>query len=1578
MKYFKFIYLIIILVIEIVKSQQIINYYISNNNNGNSNGTISNPFQSLCQLNSILNDSKIPIIINIEYGVYNSTNCTFFLNNIDTISIISYSSSSSSNNRIKNKENDESAALIYNINLEFNNSNIIIDNIIFNFKNETGFIQYCNITFNRTVFLFNSYDYKELYFKIINSKASITNQSVIINKYDWDFYLEESNLTISDSVVESILMICISGNNKILVEKSTLTDVCFIINSDNSMIINNSEIIYINKRSYYDIFTAFIVTNSTLTILNTIIVSSSKFGSSQIIDSSNQFMISFYNVTISNFIKSSLFSLSSGTFIFKHVKFIGCTSSDILTIKGGGSENLDIEFDSVSISTNDYNRFLNLKNINRGNLLINITNFKTECSIYNTFPKFMTTTKEKSHTILNVGSYSRPQINIVDSNLNCFGIMEIVNSDVSFKNVEIQTNFGNYLFHSSNSKLVLNSTSFVIYNINNKGFLFYQISESTLFLYDCNVKNSSSSFLFSDKSNSYIENTKFLQSYSDSDYFFDLSYSSLKFTGVLFDKFNTPGSLIDIWQSNMSITNSTILNSLFSTKTVIDCGNSNVNIDRLIVTNCFSDGIFFYFYNEDIKFTYQIIIENSIFTHNVGMGNYDERFIVISSTKLLIKSCNFSRNSFLPLIDSFNSNITIMDIIYQNNTGSFYISKNDFYVNVSNFFLKDNQIPLSYAFGIYEPVQASFNSITITNNYLNQYFFYLNYKDTFSNYDQIVINDLTFTNNFVLNDKFDNGFPFSFIIPKIQKPISQFIFVNTKCNIKYSIFKNNTISSGMITSIESNITFSNCIIDENLFRGSPNLLNSSTSSIKFFNSSVCSNNAKVSLNTFLKVEESGLMNLTNSDLVIDSCEISNNSFPLSKGGIVYSFLNNATYQSMFSIKNSNFSSNIAKIGGVFYFSSKDISSNYTYSVISNNFIDNNAKESGGAIYNEDLRFPQPSIINSNNIFINNFCHFGQNNVSYKPKEIILNNQNNHFSDETFIYKFKVLDINKNQAFQVFGTYNTSIKVNKLGPNDPKNIKETFVESYFFIGTGSFQYKFYARDNIEYNITIFLDNEPLTTSIFISGCSKNKYYIGDSMNCTYCPIGLTLIYENGNKTWCFKCDSNRMICQDDIVEALDGFYMISPQEVLECPIDFCLKNNTCQPNERNLDNLCYYCSYEYEQPSMNYINSAKSGIQCCSNFEPHLLMLVFIIFIIFGLALSILKYSMFSKDNKLGPLIVFIQVNSVVFFSYRISILPLFRLSIDFIDGYCYYHNLNYLYKVLISYCSILVVAIIGYSDISINFIKINLLILYYIKNKINPIKHSKVITPKFIKIISKRKIKSNGIYKLYSGWSLFQVLFIPLLFNSISLLVSKEVDDDLLSALDFTIFFLNNNHLQIALFTFSIIIIVFITVFLVILFINPKIHSIEKYRSCSRLFSKLNQIYQNTNQMISRLNYSKNFKWWDLVRFSRSIIFISLSLSMIFNPSYYLLSIIGIQILYQSIVIIFKPIKNQRSSIDYPNYIIDLFQLIIFIIVGSSLFSYLSPKSKGIIITCITFFIVLILIMIEALKFMIKKICQRI
>ncbi|KAM9960609.1 hypothetical protein ACTFIW_009753 [Dictyostelium discoideum] len=1569
--YFIFI-LLIVIVNNIVKSQEILNYYINNNNNNNSsdsgNGTITNPYQSLCQLNNNLNKNYSPIIINIAFGFYNSTNCTIEINNINEIKIIPYNDNN--NNNINNYKN----VIIENIKLIINNSNLNINEIIITFSsNYFKPLYICNgsnVNFNnveisspsppslsltQSSLLLSTIKSSFMLINIIDSNFILLNQSKLINNGEID--LINSKLILNENSMLDGLFINGRDNSLTIIENSEIIDPNFYFESS-ELFINNSMISI--KNTIYEFFGlnyyyCFKISTSIFKMENTIIKSSVYSGNVILVGTqgSQSTYVTLNNIIISG-LKSfqSIFKFTLGTFNINKITFENCISSCLFYIDLIIGETL-LSINNINLIGNKNIKFIEILNQSFSSssssslsplplLNITISNLITTCD--NTYQNFITTIVENN-------SNNNINLNIINSKLNCIGESWFRNCLISFENLIIETSFKNNLFNfNNNCNVIIKSSIFKTSNYpNGDGFLF-SIDNSIIDISNCTINNCESPFLQSKLSNVTINSCNFTKSISiENSLLYSIS-SMMLIKNCNFNQLNYP-ILIYSKNSNISIINSNVLKSSFGRSHLALIEYSNIIFSEFNMTECFSSNSLLYFSldNSTKNLNYNFLIENSTFLKNYDMQSLDVSLIYSKYMNGNIINSNFIGNSFNPLIKSSQSTLLIKNVTYSNNSGSFHYGSNDYYIEINGFTLNNSRIQLDYLFAFENYFNVFFKDIFIINNYLSQYLFI--FKGNL--YSSITFNNLLYIDNLIVNINGTSRIPFNSIINSSSSSsttTSQFIFINSgSISFNSSNIINNLLLSSMINIENSILSFSECNLSLNKFQdvNSSKLLDSFKSLIIFENCTINSNVGSSGNDEGVLVGKlPGLINLLNSGIKISFCKFKYNIFPLDRGSIISYFSNSYLDNYQFNVFSSEFSSNVADIGGVFYFSSSlfdSVTPYNRYNIEYNNFSNNFAKTAGGVIWSDDLLFTtqlNPFILSLNK-FYNNSCIFGENNLSIMPKDIYLFN-NEQYSDEVIEYIFLVKNYFGEIATQVFGKFNTSIKIKT---NKTILINETFITSTIYSGKGTFQYRFYGKDLV-YTVTI-LDLKPqLSMDIKINNCSPFKYFDGNSMNCIYCPIGYSLSDEKSNS--CVKCNSEIVTCQYGQVFSNENYYMVdsSPLKVYSCANDMCNGNNTCI-GDNNIGDLCYYCTNYHESTS---IQASKNGIQCCSNFKPILLLPVFLIFLIFALLLSILKYTIF--NSILGSIIIFIQVNSVVFFSYRISILPLFRISIDFIDGYCYFSDLNYLHKVLISNLIILFLFIISYSDLTI-----------WLLNKL--LKKRIINLPKSIRIILKRNNNDNNssdiVYKIKCLWSLFQLLFIPIMFNSISLLINKVVNNESLLIIDFTIKYFGGNKFQIILSTFSIIIIILIS-FILISFV---IINLNLFNNRLLLLSN-HYFYLNLKRMISKLNYRNGFKWWDIVILIRSIIFITLSLSMIFNPIDFMPIIIAIQLIYTIIFIFINPKKNELSSSSFkklniltstitisdPHNILNIIQSSIFISVGSSLFLKLLPNIRGLIITC--------------------------
>ncbi|EGC30760.1 hypothetical protein DICPUDRAFT_8893, partial [Dictyostelium purpureum] len=294
---------------------------------------------------------------------------------------------------------------------------------------------------------------------------------------------------------------------------------------------------------------------------------------------------------------------------------------------------------------------------------------------------------------------------------------------------------------------------------------------------------------------------------------------------------------------------------------------------------------------------------------------------------------------------------------------------------------------------------------------------------------------------------------------------------------------------------------------------------------------------------------------------------------------------------------------------------------------------------------------------------------------------------------------------------------------------------------------------------------------------------------------------------------------------------------------ECAYGMCSSNNICNYPFSG-GNLCNYCS---ENKQIDII-PAKNGIHCCSTYRPSLLVLIIILFTVYGLVLSIAKYLNFS--GWLCNSITFLQINSVAFFSYPgLYVLPFFKVSWDLFDGVCLFKNSSALHKIGFSFAAIIYLVVIGYSDITLK-----LIIKFYgpIKNFFKR-NHNKNFNysapPKFISNIA--PYRNDKMFKMASQWRL------------------------------------------------------------------PK------------------------------------FIGWDLIIASKFSLLTVLSITLLFKSKVYLVSILVIQLVYIISYLVFKP--SNRNILHQTNVLLNLFQLILFIVSNSTIFLKTNPYYQGYIITLLVF-----------------------
>ncbi|EGC38075.1 hypothetical protein DICPUDRAFT_76333 [Dictyostelium purpureum] len=1543
MKYKIFLQVLIILISLFIniKSQQNYNNYNNiyvnyNISNSNGDGTITNPFQSLCDINSNILTSNS--IINIAVGEYNTKKCIFEINNINNFTIIPYNPNNNNDNLIN----------IYNIGFNIINSTIInINDLNFIFLND-------------------------------NFKININNSI---------------NIIINNSIIENYIILIYNSNNVVFknsLVKSTsnmVTTINQIINSvDSNLVVND---------------TVFQSSNSNIMLLKSSSISKATGVSF------NNIFISEFKIQESTIVLESLIPTESvflsGLYEFNNITFYKSISTTLITLLTNNNNNNNLIMNQINLIDNNNILFLKLNIKNNSFNSISIRNFNfvktitaTKCDIN----RFVTT----SSTSSNISS----NLTISDSIFNCFGTSEFKFSNVQFRNVSITTTFkGAFIRILEDALVTFYSSTFKTSNFDTKGSLFVLDNGSFLTLNQCIIKDSSSTLLVSSSQKEAsvikINNCQFLRSTSNTSPFILTLNSNLSISNSLFEHYNSSlSSFITAFSTKIKIESTQLNNFLIGSQTpMISALNSNFEIDDLRMDNCICGFNTFFSVARPQIFS----ISNSIFTNNHGIERDFQLFSFWNGTNITFSHPQFIGNSFSPMIYLESSNFTISDITYYNNTGSFVsgISNQTQTVEISNFLIENNKTPFEYLFAFRGPYSARLYRITIANNYLPKYLIYFGSQERSNPKNSIEITCFNYYNNIIIdNFNGNNIFPFLF---DIETPVpSQILFYNIDSKFTNSIVENNKFLYGVFTVSQANFEISYSSLSNNQFQSNGLGKLFSIYGVSFYNVyttfyQVTINNNRIAQDlTYSILFDEPLVKIFSTSINISNCEMSFNYFPRSKGGAINKDDVSRWYQVI--IKDSIFDSNIAQYGGAIslagYYENKDLQ-------ISNCVFKNNyAKDNGGAIYIEYSTF-----IGTNNSFYNNSCLFGKNNYGSGPF-LLSPHYLKAVSGEVLFVQFSILDYSLEIINGISGFLNTSItqfrcnkKVykNSCVPNDLiTNV--TYVSSKVVSGQGSFYYVFYGDFPTWYNIKLVGYPVSLFINIEPTGCPP--YTIDQNnnfMNCTFCPFGSSAI-KVGNKSECFQCNSQEMVCQNSNVYSLDGYYKVKTNKVFSCAIDMCSQENTCQSSLHTGD-TCYYCLE----------GVAKNGIQCCSKFNPILLLPVFTMFFLISLILSVLKFK--NNHSILKSTIIFIQTNSIIFFSYGgIYILPLFRFSIDFLDQYCYFKNLNYLHKLIISNIVIIISFILSSTNITINLINNLIINNYYFKKTIYKISTNKKrldndnnnqadnIIEQFEKY--NRKITQRNysiIHKTKSTWFLIQIYSIPVLFNLISVLIYREqyyiptsresnnefhdssshqIDANdierniLLLALDFSVPYLNYSNTPLHPLHLILFLISTISLFLILLFLLLIVLMVLNHYKLIRngwYFWLYNRIIPDKlkiiKRVISKLNYTKKFKWWDLLVLAKSFIYTLLALLMLFKPQLYMNIVLWIQIAYSVCFFLANPIQSknnyQRRHEQRRNNLINLYQIFIFILSGSLLFKTLIPQLKGIVITILTLLIFLFL-----------------
>ncbi|EGC30829.1 hypothetical protein DICPUDRAFT_157377 [Dictyostelium purpureum] len=738
----------------------------------------------------------------------------------------------------------------------------------------------------------------------------------------------------------------------------------------------------------------------------------------------------------------------------------------------------------------------------------------------------------------------------------------------------------------------------------------------------------------------------------------------------------------------------------------------------------------------NMVFSNGIFLENSIGFSSFQnyLFNFENTFVSMERTMISFVTCGNKEGSLFTILNG--NGVVFNDTTYERNSVPVFYNISSSYVQIKGSFLIYNSGIFAQSFSNSRVliVYSTFFSIpSATFKYL---FFF---KETIAYLYKIQLSDSVFMGS---------------SLEAHNSTISLF-FVDFIGN---SIFLNNNRESSFLIFKNSNVTIKSSTLDGNI-QSSDNL-------IEFYNCTATFKDNSISYN---KIEKLGyLIYFNNSTVFFNSTTFKNST---SSNGMLGFFDNSES-----TFFENNFLDNVNQgNGGIAYF---DSSSNGTFN--NNSFI-NTLSQIGGVLFTEE--YFQSNQYN-NNIFNGNKAIYGNTIASYGNLILLLLPDDESSFPISYIsvidfYNNVVTNLNSIVIVQIFTLYTNG------------STSEITLNIFLKGGLGSFSFSFNAPSTVDH---FKLDIEIPDLGLSFLNATKNKtqclqfqIYNGETGQCQFCPYNQVSI-----QGICTQCPE-KMKCLDSHIYTIDNYYLIinSPSEkeiginsvfkIYQCPFGFCFEDNQCYSDNAK-DILCSRCEGDYlYEPS-----KSKNGLYCCSNgFKPVLILGYLFFNIGFALVLSNYKYSI--AGSLLGSIIILIQINSIVFFSYPgLYILPLFRTSIDFIFNYCTF-KINYLYKFNIQLATIFIVYLIGISDITSK-----LIVWFYSKQKLRFFGRL-FISSDTIQRISKENKSNLHNSKVY--WNVFLMILQPLLFNLFSIIISKNIENQNYLIMDITIQYYSTSHI---------------------------------------------------------------------------------------------------------------------------------------------------------------------------------------
>lgn len=991
---------------NINNSNNLINIYLSLRfgNDSSGNGTLSNPFQTFCKIESVLksqNNNNLTITVNVGYGLYDQSNCIYFsLDNINydiiiksyndsnnignTMESISIGGSDGSDGSSSSSDNNEiiEGKVLIHIYL-----NIINCKIIFKGPSITIYTSGLEV-YNNSIIEFSNgvlvnFGYEDFIHQMISSKLILINSSISYNSYG-ALVLDDCIMDILDNSTLNNITFSFNPNElsapfkgikftnslavnsmfgmgtyDLNVTNSILQD-CVIESSGfttisrsriEQTISNNLNLIQtIDTNSMINLYATVYTKRfgARLFINHTKIITSPTINALPILEVYANSYTNIANSLISGYRKTTPIILAenggdSCTVELKHVHIENCISSSLASLAMSTLTMYNISFK---------NNYLDSMVVANDASSIELSDTVIKCEDNNQFLSTITMP-------INPNSpYSRPfssRSTVVLSNMNlqCVGPFDFQNSTVTFLNITMSSLFQSaYVSLYSNTTLDVATSSFSSSSYNG-GQLFSLGDSGILYILYCNFNQSASSIVQGNEgSTAFIDYSNFYNIKSDYNALFVIANSSLIISNCYFENIQTSQtSLISGTDSIISIENTTLKRIGVYLMETSDC---KIFITDVTMTNCFTlmNKLF-------ISVRDHITIHSSRFIDNHGYGG---TLISTYSSTIIFSVVEFNGNSFTPLLSSLGSSVYLTNVTYYNNSGSFIGSTSDL-VEINQFQYENNKAPCDYLFSLSGSSPVIMKSITIENNYFSQYLIF------FTEVHGIEISNFQFINNIVVSVNSPSPF---FGIGYFNATLQFTLCSNI--SIDGLRVENNSIGSVFLSNYLSDLVLNNLFISSNTFSDKfGDFLKSSNSSL-IIESSDFQNN----INSI----DSVLLSIIDTNTTIDDCIFFGNQNPNGIGSVLNLAIENQLYY--FTIINSLFDSNFALNGGVFGFTgisdyNEDAFINPLSKFNNNTFKNNFASQKGGVIYTDYFTFSNniSNILNLNN-FENNTSLLGPN------------------------------------------------------------------------------------------------------------------------------------------------------------------------------------------------------------------------------------------------------------------------------------------------------------------------------------------------------------------------------------------------------------------------------------------------------------------------------------------------------------------------------------------------------------------------------------------------------------------------